>query len=49
MGWNDKEMKVNAKETFQGDHLGENLGLGHALNIYVQTPNEANSSDNIKH
>ena len=42
-------MKVNAKETFQGDHLGENIGIGHALTIYDQTPNEANSSDNRKH
>ena len=49
MGWNDKEMKVNDKETFQGDHLGANLGTGHALTIYDQTPNEANSSDNRKH
>ena len=31
-------MKVNDKETFQGDHLGANLGTGHALTIYDQTP-----------
>ena len=42
-------MKVNDKETFQGDHLGANLGTGHALTIYDQTPNEANSSNNKKH
>ena len=41
-------MKVTDKETFQGDHLGANLGIGHALTIYDQTPNEANSSDNRK-
>ena len=30
-------MKVNDKETFQGDHLGENLGTGNALTVYDQT------------
>ena len=49
MGWNDKEMKVNDKEIFQGDHLGSNLGIGHALTIYDQNLDEANSSDNRKH
>ena len=33
----------------QGDHLGVNIGIGHALTIYEQTLNEANSSDNRKH
>ena len=42
-------MKVTDKETFQGDKLGENLGKRHALTIYDQTPNEANSLDNRKH
>ena len=42
-------MKVNDKKTFQGDHLGENLGTGCALTIYDQIPNEANSLDNRKH
>ena len=42
-------MKVNDKETFQGDQLGANLGTWHALTIYDQTPNDANSSDNGKH
>ena len=41
-------MKVNDMETFQGDHLGENIGIGHALTVYDKTPNEANSSDNRK-
>ena len=42
-------MKVNDKETFQGEHLGENIGTWHALTVYDQTPNEAKSSDNRKH
>ena len=42
-------MKVNDKENFQGDHLGENLGIGHALTIYDETPKEANSLENRKH
>ena len=49
MRWNDEGMNGNDKETFQGDQLGENLGTGHALTIYDQTPNEANSLDNRKH
>ena len=31
-------MKVNDKETFQGDHLGENIGTWNALTMYDQTP-----------
>ena len=46
MVWSDKEMNLNDKETFQGDHLWENIGTGHALTIYDHSPNEANSSDN---
>ena len=34
------------KKTFQGDHFGVNLGTWHALTIYDQAPNEANSEDN---
>ena len=49
MGWNNKEMELNDKETFQGDHLGENIGIGYALTIYDWTTNQANSSDNRKH
>ena len=42
-------MKGNDKETFQGDHLGANLGTGHALTVYDHSPKVANSSDNRKH